>query len=181
MNIYDFTVTNDKDEKVSLDQYKGKVLLIVNTATECGFTPQYEQLQALYIKYADKGLEILDFPCNQFGHQAPGTDEEIRSFCSGRYGVSFPMFHKIDVNGEKAIPLYQYLTKEKGFAGFDMNHPLGPVLDKMLREEDPDYPKNPSIKWNFTKFLINRDGTVTARFEPTAPMGAVEAMVKSLL
>lgn len=181
MNIYDFTVMNAQNEEVSLDQYKGKVLLIVNSATECGFTPQYEHLQALYIKYADEGLEILDFPCNQFGGQAPGTEDEIRTFCSGRYGVTFPMFHKIDVNGENAIPLYQYLTKEKGFAGFDMNHPLGPVLHKMLTEQDPDYPKDPSIKWNFTKFLISRDGTVAGRFEPTAPIGAIEALIKTLL
>jgi glutathione peroxidase len=164
-----------------MQQYSGKVLLIVNTATRCGFTPQYEELEALYKQYRDSGLEILDFPCNQFGQQAPGTEEEIHSFCQLNYGTEFPQFKKIDVNGDNASPLFTYLKSEKGFEGFDLNHKIGALLHDMLGKADPDYDKKPDIKWNFTKFLVDRKGNVVARFEPTAPMADIEAKVKELL
>lgn len=181
MSIYDFKAKDMKGNMVSLKEYEGKVLLIVNTATACGFTPQYEALENLYKKYKDKGLVILDFPCNQFKNQAPGTDEEISSFCSLNYGVSFPQFSKIKVNGEEAHELYKYLKEQKGFAGFDPAHKLTPVLDKMLSEENPDYKSSPDIKWNFTKFLIDRQGNVVSRFEPTTDMSVVEKSIQELL
>lgn len=181
MSIYDFKAKNRNGDEVFLSDYEGKVLLIVNTATQCGFTPQYDNLQDLYEKYAAEGLVILDFPCNQFGSQAPGTDDEIHTFCESNYGVTFPIFSKIEVNGENAHPLYQYLTSQKGFAGFDKHHKLSPVLEKMLSEEDADYKSKPSIKWNFTKFLIDRKGNVAERFEPTEDLFMVEDRVKDLL
>ncbi len=157
MNIYDFKVRDAKGVEVPMATYKGKVLLIVNTATGCGFTPQYEGLQKLYDKYRDKGLEILDFPCNQFGNQAPGTEEEIHELCTLNYGTTFPMFRKIDVNGKNADPLYKFLKKEKG--GF-------------LGDE---------IKWNFTKFLISRDGKVVERYAPVTKPEMIEADILKLL
>lgn len=157
MEIYDFKVTNNKGEEVSLSEYKGKVLLIVNTATGCGFTPQYKGLEELYKKYHDKGLEILDFPCNQFGHQAPGSDQEIDSFCTLKYDTTFPRFKKIDVNGENASPLYKWLKSEKG--GLFGN----------------------AIKWNFTKFLVDRNGKVVERYSPTTTASKIEDKIKELL
>jgi glutathione peroxidase len=181
MNIYDFKVKNRNGEEVSLSEYAGKVLLIINSATQCGFTPQYDTLQDLYEKYNGEGLVILDFPCNQFGNQAPGSDEEIYSFCDANYGVTFPIFSKIEVNGENAHPLYQYLVSQKGFAGFDESHPIAPRLIPKLLELDPDYASKPSIKWNFTKFLIDRRGNVVERFEPTEDMFIVADKIKELL
>ncbi len=137
-DIYGFTAKDNRGNDVSLAQYKGKVILIVNTATACGFTPQYEELEALYEQYADRGLEILDFPCNQFGGQAPGTDEEIQAFCTLNFNTKFPRFKKVEVNGENELPLYTYLKKQKGFAGFDPNHPLTNILDNMFSQADPD-------------------------------------------
>lgn len=166
MNIYDFVVKAQDGSDVSLADYKGKVLLIVNTATGCGFTPQYDELQDLYEELKDKGLEILDFPCNQFGGQTPGDDEEIHSFCTGRYGITFPQFAKVDVNGENAIPLFQWLTENTKFEGFGMS-PMGVLLSGVAKKSDKDYKKNGNIKWNFTKFLIDRNGDIVARFEPT--------------
>lgn len=181
MSVYDFTVkTRDGGDK-SLSDYSGKVLLIVNTATACGFTPQYEDLQAIYEALGDKGLEILDFPCNQFGNQAPGSDDEIHTFCTGRFGVTFPQLSKIDVNGEAAAPLYHYLVSEKGFEGFDPANKLTAVLEKMFSESNPNYKNEPDIKWNFTKFLVDRKGNVAARFEPTADMGFVKEKIEELL
>ena len=165
MNIYDFTVKAQDGSDVSLSDYKGKVLLIVNTATGCGFTPQYDELQDLYDEFKDKGLEILDFPCNQFGDQAPGDDEEIHSFCTGRYGITFPQFSKVEVNGENAIPLFKWLTENTKFEGFGMS-PMGVMLSGVVKKNDKDYKKNGNIKWNFTKFLIDRNGEIVARFEP---------------
>lgn len=157
MNIYDYKVRNAKGVEVSMTEYQGKVLLIVNTATGCGFTPQYEGLQKLYDKYQDKGLEILDFPCNQFGHQAPGTEEEIQEFCTLRYKTTFPLFAKIDVNGKGAEPLFQYLKRQKGgFLGDD-------------------------IKWNFTKFLVSRNGTVVERYAPATKPEKIEDDILKLL
>lgn len=166
MNVYDFTVKAQDGEEISLSDYKGKVLLIVNTATGCGFTPQYDELQDIYDAFKDKGFEILDFPCNQFGEQAPGDDEEIHSFCSGRYGITFPQFSKVEVNGEEAIPLYKWLTNNTKFEGFGKN-PMSLILTGVVRKSDKDYKNNGNIKWNFTKFLINRNGDIVSRFEPT--------------
>ena len=157
MKIYDFKVRNAKGEEVPMTEYQGKVLLIVNTATGCGFTPQYEGLQKLYDKYKEKGFEILDFPCNQFGHQAPGTEEEIQEFCTLKYKTTFPLFAKIDVNGKDAEPLFQYLKKQKGgFLGDD-------------------------IKWNFTKFLVSGDGEVVERYAPTTKPEKIEDEILKLL
>lgn len=181
MSIYDFKVKNNMDEEVNLDKFKGKVVLIINSATKCGFTPQYDQLQDLYEKYKDEGFEILDFPCNQFANQAPGTIEEIVSFCDTTYGISFPIFSKVEVNGDNAHPLFKHLTSQKGFAGFDEEHELTPVLKKMLSEADENYEKDPSIKWNFTKFLIDRNGNVVERFEPTEPMYVIEEKIKEIV
>ena len=180
-SIYDITVLDRKGNEVSLADYKGKVLLIVNTATRCGFTPQYEELEKIYGECREQGLEILDFPCNQFGQQAPGTEEEIHQFCQLNYGTEFPQFKKIEVNGENEHPLFTLLKQEKGFEGFDLNNKLGALLDDMLGKVDPDYRSKPDIKWNFTKFLVDREGNVVARFEPTAPMDSVEAQIKALL
>ena len=176
-SIYDYTVKDDAGKEVSLSTYKGKVLLIVNTATKCGFTPQYKDLQALYEKYRTQGLEILDFPCNQFGSQAPGTIQEIHQFCTANFAIQFPQFDKIDVNGPNESPLYTYLKSQKGFGGFDLNDQTGSKLDKMFSKNDPDYAKNPSIKRNFTKFLVSRDGKVLKRYEPSDKMTNVEADV----
>ena len=180
-SVLDFTVKDRKGNEVALSDYKGKVLLIVNTATRCGFTPQYEELEALYKAYKDKGLEILDFPCNQFGNQAPGTDEEIAQFCSLNYGTEFPQFKKIEVNGENEDPLFTFLKKEKGFEGFDLNHPIGKVLAEMMEKNDPDYASKPSIKWNFTKFLVDGNGKVIARYEPTHDIKLIEQDIAKLL
>lgn len=179
MNIYDFVVKAQDGRDVSLSDYKGKVLLVVNTATGCGFTPQYDPLQDLYDECHDKGLEILDFPCNQFADQAPGTDDEIHTFCTGRFGITFPQFSKIDVNGENAIPLYKWLTENTKFEGF--KGPMALLLGGVVKKMDKDYKNNGKIKWNFTKFLIDRDGIIVARFEPTEDMKKVAAKVKELL
>lgn len=166
MSIYDFKVKEQDGNEILLSNYKGKVLLIVNTATGCGFTPQYDELQDIYDEYRDKGLEILDFPCNQFGEQAPGDDEEIHSFCTGRYGITFPQFSKVDVNGENASPLFKWLTENTKFEGFGKS-PMGIMLSGIAKKNDKDYKNNGNIKWNFTKFLIDRNGKIVARFEPT--------------
>ena len=156
-SIYDFTVKDQQGNDVSLADYRGRVLLVVNTATECGFTPTYAQLQ------------------EQFGHQAPGTNEEIAQFCTSRFGVTFPQFAKIEVNGEGADPLFTYLQQQKGFEGFDDGHELTPILEDLLSKDDPDYAGKPDIKWNFTKFLVDREGNVVRRFEPTASIPDVVA------
>ncbi len=181
MNFYDFRVKDSMGVEVGMDEYAGKVVLVVNTATECGFTPQYDELQDLYEAYEDVGLEILDFPCNQFGNQAPGSNEEIASFCDSRYGITFPRFAKVDVNGVNALALFRYLQEQKGFAGFNPEHPLTPIMESVVARNHPDYKNEPDIKWNFTKFLINRNGEVIARFEPTEDMAVVEQKVKEVL
>ncbi len=157
MSIYDYTVKDAQGNDIPLKDYKDKVLLIVNTATGCGFTPQYNGLQKLYEKYQDKGFLILDFPCNQFANQAPGTEEEIHEFCQLRYNITFPQFAKIEVNGSNEVPLYGYLKKQQG----------GLV--------------NSRIKWNFTKFLVNRKGEVVKRFGSTKTPEAMETEIKKLL
>lgn len=167
MGIYDFTVKDQQGNDVSLEKYRGQVLLIVNTATECGFTPTYAQLEEMYRDLHEEGLQILDFPCDQFGHQAPGTDAEIAEFCTSRFGVTFPQFSKIEVNGEHADPLFKYLQQEKGFEGFDKDHKLSSILISMLSKANAGFASKPDIKWNFTKFLVDREGNVVRRFEPT--------------
>ena len=180
MGIYDFKVKAQDGGEVSLADYKGKVLLIVNTATGCGFTPQYDELQDLYEERQKDGLEILDFPCNQFANQAPGSDEEIHGFCTGRYGITFPQFSKIDFLGENADPLFRYLSENTSFEGFGPG-PMTLILKGVVKKMDRDYKNNGNIKWNFTKFLISRDGEIVARFEPTAAMKDVKAKVEELL
>lgn len=174
-SIYDFKVKDDVGQDVSLSDYKGKMLLIVNTATRCGFTPQYKELEALYEKYRSEGLEILDFPCNQFGQQAPGTIQEIHQFCSANFDIQFPQFDKIEVNGANEHPLYTWLKAQKGFSGFDVNDQRGKMMDGMLRKQDADYDKKSDIKWNFTKFLVSRGGRVLKRYEPTDQITDIEA------
>ena len=179
--VYDFSVKDRKGKLVSLKEYANEVLLIVNTATRCGFTPQYEELEQLYEKYHQQGFEVLDFPCNQFGQQAPGTDESIHNFCKLTYGTEFSRFKKVKVNGDDAAPLYKFLKEVKGFAGWDESHPLYPVLDKMLSEADPNYKESADIKWNFTKFLINKKGQVVARFEPTTQFSLIAEEIEKWL
>lgn len=157
MELYDFIVRDNRGKEVAMSAFKGKVLLIVNTATGCGFTPQYQGLQELYERYNSQGFEILDFPCNQFGHQAPGSDAEIDSFCTMKYSTTFPRFGKVDVNGKDASPLFKYLKKCAG--GFLGNR----------------------IKWNFTKFLVSREGGVVKRYAPMTTPAKIETDIKSLL
>lgn len=178
--VYDFSLKDKEGKEVSLEQYKGKVLLIVNTATGCGFTPQYEDLEAMYHKLQSKGLEILDIPCNQFGHQAPGSDAEIKEFCTVKFGADFPQFKKSDVNGANELPLYTWLKSEKPcLGGYDEK--LAAVMEKLYNEANPEPRKKDDIQWNFTKFLISRDGQVIARFEPVVDMKEVEKQVEAAL
>ena len=179
MNVYDFTVKTQDGMDVSLADFKGKALLIVNTATGCGFTPQYTELQEMYEELKDQGFEILDFPCNQFGEQTPGSDEEVHDFCTGRYGITFPQYSKIDVNGADAIPLYQWITANTEFGGFD--GPMGLLLKGVVKKMDKDYKNNGNIKWNFTKIVIDRNGEIVARFEPTADIMKVKEKVQEVL
>lgn len=180
MNIYDYEVEMADGKKLSLADNKGKVMIIVNTATGCGFTPHYEPLEEMYEKYHDAGLEIIDVPCNQFMGQTPGTDEEIHEFCTLKYNTQFPQMKKSDVNGENAIPLFNYLKSQKGFEGFGKGiKAMG--MAAMLKKIDKDYKNNPDIKWNFTKFIVDRAGNVVARFEPTTDMKEVVKCVESLI
>ncbi|MCC5909776.1 MAG: glutathione peroxidase [Clostridiaceae bacterium] len=165
MNIYDFTLENIHGKTVSLKDYKGKVILIVNTASKCGFTPQYEDLQKLYARYHDQGFEILGFPCSQFMEQEFSNNEEIKSFCSINYGVTFPMFKKINVNGRGAHPLYKHLKENAPFKGFDMNNSTNKILNAMIKEKFPQFSIGNEIRWNFTKFLVDQGGNIVERFE----------------
>lgn len=177
MNIYDFTVRNNRGEDVNLSDYKGKVLLIVNTATKCGLTPQYEALEKLYKQYNDKGFEILDFPCNQFKEQAPENDEEITTFCTMNYGTTFPRFKKIDVNGENESELYTWLKKQAPKDKGNVKTKAFELVVKPFRTS-----KEPAdIVWNFGKFLIDRDGNVAARFSPALEPQDVSADIEKLL
>ena len=179
--VYDFSVKDRKGKMVSLKEYANEVLLIVNTATRCGFTPQYEELEQLYEKYHQQGFEVLDFPCNQFGQQAPGTDESIHNFCKLTYGTEFSRFKKVKVNGDDAEPLFKFLKEQRGFAGWDESHPIYPALHEALSAADPDYQSKPDIKWNFTKFLINKKGQVVARFEPTTQFSIIAEEIEKWL
>lgn len=179
-NIYDYSVPKPDGSEQSLKDYEGKVMLIVNTATGCGFTPHYEPMEKMYEEYHDKGFEIIDVPCNQFGNQTPGTDEEVASFCTLNYSTKFPQMKKSDVNGENALPLFTYLKSQKGFEGFGKG-PMALMMAGVAKKMDKNYKNNPDIKWNFTKFVVDREGNVVARFEPTADMKEVEKCVASLL
>ncbi|MBE6486945.1 MAG: glutathione peroxidase [Methanosphaera stadtmanae] len=181
MSIYDFNVKDTEGNDVSLSEYEGKVLLIVNSATECGFTPQYNELTEIYNEFKDDGFVILDFPCNQFGGQAPGTGEEIKHACRLNFLVEYPIFEKIDVNGENEDPLYTYLKSEKTFEGFDEDHELAAIIADVVSKIDSDYENNSDIKWNFTKFLVDREGNVVERFEPTKDLICVKKEIKELL
>ncbi len=178
--VYDFTVKDRAGNDVDLGTYRGKLLMIVNTATGCGFTPHYEPLEQMYRDLRDKGFEILDFPCNQFGDQAPGSDEEIHSFCTLKFGTEFPQFSKIDVNGDTASPLFAFLATEKPFEGFGKGI-KNAALNKFADMNNKKYGDKAYIKWNFTKFLIDREGRVISRFEPTADMIDVRKAVEQAL
>lgn len=177
--VYDFTVKDRSGNDVSLSEYSGKVLLIVNTATGCGFTPHYEPLEAMYKDFKDKGFEILDFPCNQFANQAPDSDEEIHQFCTLKFGTEFPQFSKIEVNGENAEPLFAFLAEQKPFEGFGKGI-KNAALNKFAQMNNKSFGDKAYIKWNFTKFLIDREGKVISRFEPTVDMEEVRKAVESV-
>ncbi|MFT5872296.1 MAG: glutathione peroxidase [Clostridium sp.] len=181
MSIYDFKAVTIDGEEISLEQYKGKVLVIVNTASRCGFTPQYEGLEKLYEQYKDKGLEILGFPSNQFAGQEPGESNEIKNFCEINYGVSFQLFEKNDVREANAQPLFKYLTENTTFKGFDLSNSNGKKLNDMLNEKFPESLVGNSIKWNFTKFLIDAEGNITNRYEPTTEPVAMSSAIEKLL
>ena len=180
MGFYDFSVTDRQGNEVSLEQYKGKVVLVVNTATGCGFTPHYKDIEAMYEKFHDQGFEVLDIPCNQFAGQTPGTYDEIHEFCTLHYNTQFPQMKKSDVNGENQLPVYKFLKEQKGFEGFGKG-PSALAMSVMLKKIDKDYKNNPDIKWNFTKFVIDREGNVVARFEPTEKMENVASCVEKLI
>ncbi|MBP5489330.1 MAG: glutathione peroxidase [Lachnospiraceae bacterium] len=178
--VYDFTVKDRAGNDVSLSEYQGKVLLIVNTATGCGFTPHYDPLEEMYKELKEKGFEILDFPCNQFANQAPGSDDEIHEFCTVKFGTEFPQFAKIDVNGDTADPLFAFLATEKPFQGFGKGLKMK-ALNTFANMNNKKFGEKAYIKWNFTKFLIDREGKVIARFEPTFDMDKVkEAVIAAL-
>ena len=179
MSVYDFEVKDGEGNMQSLSQYQDKVLLIVNSATKCGFTPQYNELNEMYNEFNGQGFEILDFPCNQFGGQAPGTTEEITEVCRSKWLVPYTIFDKIDVNGENASPLFEYLKNEQPFT--DLKGKGATALKLMLKAKDRHYKDSNDIKWNFTKFLVDRQGNVVRRFEPTEDMGDVKDAVEALL
>lgn len=181
MNIYDFKVNSIDGVEISLERFKGNALLIVNIASKCGFTYQYEDLQKMYDKYKAEGFEILGLPCNQFAEQEPGNNNDVKQFCMLNYGVSFPLSEKIEVRGSNAHPLFNYLTQMAPFEGFDLSNPSAKLLFAMLKENLPDYLIGDSIKWNFTKFLIDKDGTVVKRFESSVEPNEISPYVKKLL
>lgn len=179
-SIYDFSLERRDGSEFSLEENRGKVMLIVNTATGCGFTPHYEPIEQLYEELHDNGFEVIDVPCNQFAGQTPGNDEEIHEFCQLKYNTQFEQFKKSDVNGENALPLFTYLKEQKGFEGFGKG-PAALAMSAMMLKVDKNYKKNPDIKWNFTKFVVDRDGNVVARFEPTVDMKKVAQFIRELV
>jgi glutathione peroxidase len=178
--VYDFTVKDRQGNDVSLSEYQGKVLLIVNTATGCGFTPHYEPLEEMHKDMKEQGFEILDFPCNQFANQAPGSDDEIHDFCTIKFGTEFPQFKKIDVNGDNADPLFAWLATEKPFEGFGKGLKMA-ALKKFSDMNNKQFGEKAYIRWNFTKFLIDREGKVISRFEPSVDMKEVRDAVAAAL
>ena len=181
MSVYDYKVKNVKGESVDLSQYKGKVLIIANTASKCGFTPQYEGLEKLYKEYKDQGLVVLGFPSNQFLEQEPGTNDEAASFCKLNYGVTFPVFAITDVRGDNAEPLFKYLSDAAPFKGYEESKESGQLIKKVVGEYYPENLAGNGIKWNFTKFLVSKDGTQITRFEPSTTPEEMEAAVKAAL
>lgn len=181
MSVYEFSAKTIDGEELSLEKFKGKVLIIANTASKCGFTPQYKDLQKLYEKYQDKGLEILGFPCNQFADQEPGNNAEVKNFCEINYGVSFPIFEKIEVKGQNAHPLFKHLTLNSKFEGIDQSSMSGRMLYSFLSEKFPESLIGDSIKWNFTKFLIDKNGEIVKRFESVVEPMDMEEDIKKLL
>lgn len=181
MSIYDYSAKLINGKEVSLEDYKGKVIVVVNTASKCGFTPQYSDLQKLYEKYNSKDFVILGFPCNQFGEQEPGENDEVNTFCQLNYGVSFPIFQKINVNGNDAHPLFKHLIMHAPFNGYDTSNAIGKILYTMISEKYPENLYGDTIKWNFTKFLIDRDGKIVRRFEPTTEPLDMEENIKMLI
>ena len=180
MSLYDYSVKTRSGEDFSLEAFRGKVVLVVNTATGCGFTPHYKPLEEMYEAFHDRGFEILDIPCNQFAGQTPGTDEEIHEFCTLHYNTKFPQMKKSEVNGENELPLFTWLKSQQGFAGFGKG-PKALAMAALLKSMDKDYKNNPAIKWNFTKFLVDREGNAIARFEPTCDMKKVREAVEAQL
>ncbi|GAA3399705.1 glutathione peroxidase [Paenibacillus hodogayensis] len=179
MGVYDYTARNIRGEEIGLNQYEGKVLLIVNTASKCGFTPQYTELQKLYEQYKDRDVVVLGFPCNQFGAQEPGSEDEIHTFCQLNYGVTFPLFEKVDVNGSDRHPLFGYLTEQAPFEGFDPENPRGKRLTSMLEREG--LLESNDVKWNFTKFLVDRSGNVVGRYESPVEPAEIAPAIEALL
>lgn len=180
MGFYDYSVSDPQGNEVAMADFAGKVVLVVNTATGCGFTPHYEPLEQMWEDLHEQGLEIVDVPCNQFGAQTPGSDEEVHEFCTLNYGTQFPQMTKSDVNGDNQLPLFAFLKEQKGFEGFGEGEQAA-FMSQHLAKIDPDFANNSDIKWNFTKFVVDRSGTVVARFEPTADMADVRACVEGLL
>lgn len=181
MNIYDYKVKDIKGNEIALSQYAGKLLLVVNTASKCGFTPQYDGLEKLYQDYKDQDFVILGFPSNQFLAQEPGDNEEISSFCRINYGVTFPLFSKVDVRGENADPLFQFLTQAAPFKGFELDTERGRKMENTVKKYYPENLEGNDIKWNFTKFLIARDGTVKERFEPMVTPEELDSIIRELI
>ena len=181
MNIYDFKFKTIDGEDASLEQFKGKVLLIVNTASKCGFTPQYKDLQKLYEKYNAEGFEVLGFPSNQFADQEPANNIEVKKFCEINFGVTFPLSEKIQVRGKDTHPIFKYSTEQLSFQGFNLDNMSAKMLYTFLQEKFPEYLLGDSVKWNFTKFLIDRQGNVIERFESTVDPMDIEKDIKSLL
>ena len=179
-SFYDFSVQRRDGSEQSMRDFEGKVVIVVNTATGCGFTPHYEPLEKLYEEYHDKGLEIVDIPCNQFAGQAPESDEGIHEFCQLKYKTQFDQMKKSEINGENALPIYGFLKEQKGFEGFGKG-PAALAMSAMLKKIDKDYKNNPEIKWNFTKFVIDREGNVVKRYEPTYDMKKFSAEVGDLV
>lgn len=180
MSVYDYEYTSIENRSVKMSEYEGKVLLLVNTASKCGFTPQYRGLEELYQKYKDRGLVVVGFPCNQFMEQEPGSEQEISEFCSVRYGVTFPLSGKVEVRGENTAPLYRYLTEQKGFQGLGKGM-KAKAMELMLKAKYKDGFTDPQIKWNFTKFLTDRRGNVIARYEPTVEPNEIAPDIEKLL
>lgn len=181
MSIYNFSLTDIDSNPGTMKDFEGKVLLVVNTASKCGFTPQYEDLQKLYDRYKNQGLEILGFPSNQFKEQEPGNSEEVKNFCNINYGVNFPLFEKTDVRGPGAHPLFNHLVEKAPFEGFDTTNAMGKILKEITENQYPEFLNDNSIKWNFTKFLIDRNGKVIKRFEPIVAPLDIESDIESLL
>ncbi len=181
MNVYDYKVKDIRGNEIPLADYSGKALLIVNTASKCGFTPQYDGLEKLYQKYKDQGLVILGFPSNQFLAQEPDSNEEISSFCKMNYGVTFPLFSKLDVHGENADPLFKFLSEAAPFGGFELNKEGGRKIHGVVKEHYPENLEGNGIKWNFTKFLIGRDGIVKGRYEPTVTPEELDPIIVQTL